>query len=606
MAISDLPVLDITEYNGYTFPSNVDTTSYRVEPLYDPAGRTVWACRFQIALKWIDSDPEGRGGSLNARSKDAVSLLTKNAGELKYRGRGFGTPPTVNGGARVRDVEWGPKPGPLEMKPHGGATVEYSWSVSFTLPTCSDATYFGIAWFNYGLQFARDSHGYSTRTYTAKLKIAQTKPTVDSRLIPDSADRYLELVVPALLSDFRRERVDHSVSEDKSELTVTVVDTELPPAAPPPGVVECDFSHNYTSKSLAEFVGVFSARYQLPKGGNVTLALLAYYLLVLDRIARAQKMTLAGGAPGLPAAVVAGLPTAVAVRPIAFSCEESNVYGRTEARLTTTYMASGVFFNEVLAKGGLWSPVPAGAGGDWKAWSASIPNALSPRGFANLTFAPGEDKILDLCRAEAPSVPGATATGGALASVVAAGTGAASGALAAAVAAAFPKAAPASSWLEYRPHVTIVADTGRAPVTTLPTSPLSSAPRQNAQSAWDAMNAALPATATGSFGLIPGAQVPGNAQQAGETVVQQRTKPNFYVVFTGTALRSDYPIPCPELLTVNGKRPTLIGQPQFAQAYMPGSITPIVRAWWSMTYLFTDDQGGPPTQPIGPAPTILA
>lgn len=599
MAAGHLPTLTLTSYNSYVFPYDIETTSYRVEPLYDPAGRTVFACKFAISLHWFDSDLEGRGGSLEARSRDMVSRLTKNGGELKYESRGFGNPPVVNGGSRVRDTSWGPRPGPLELKPHGGTTVECSWSVEFTLPTCDDGVFNGIAWFAYSLQFARDSQGYSTRVYSAKLRIAQTKPTVDSRLIVDSADRYLEVITPALLPEFRRESANRTLSEDKSELSLTVVDVEMPPAAPPPGVVEADVSHSYSSKGLAQFVGVISARYTIPKGGDVRFALFGYYLLVADRLARAAKMSTAPGAIGLSAEAAAALPGKVSVFPIAFTCEEVNAYGRTEAKISLTYQTSGVFFNELLVNGGLWAPVPKGAGGDWKAWSASVPNTFSPRGFANLKFMPGEDRLLDLCRESPPVVPGSTVATRFSAAV---SRGAS---LDAAVAAAFAKPSPSASWLEYSPRVMVVADTGRVPVTTLPAKPLSSAPRQNAQGSWDAYKGPLPVSPTASDGLIPGAQLAANVQNSGETVVQQRTKPNFYVVFTGTAMRAHYPIPCPELLTVNGKKPTLVGQPQFETFTAPGSVTPITCARWAQVYLFTDDAGGAPAT-IGPAPTPLA
>lgn len=592
--------LHVTEYNGYVFPYDTDTTGYAVRPIRDSARRTVIACTFEISLHWFDNDPEGAGGSLNARAADMVARLTKDAGVLKYEGRGFGTPKDVNA-SRVRDVDWGPKAGEIKMKPHGGSTIECWWSVTFTLPTCGDAVYNGIKEFCFALDFSRDSHGYTVRTYTAKLAIAQTRATVDSRAIPDTAESYLPSIVPALVNGFWRDSVKRSISEDKSELRLTVVDTQLGGPAPPKNVVAAQASHNFRSESSFKFVSTIEATYDIPLGGTAFDAVKAFFALAKHRFDLAKSAS-AGGR--------------TAVIPIAASASEPNIYGRPQVNLSMTYRVSNAPFSEIVPGGGLWTPLPIskGVGGSWSEWSASIPNVLSPRGHAGLTFRANEDKIVDLCRAGlVPTTPGSVAET-VLGAIASAGIGAIAGLLGAAGAveaakAALPPVLPAASWLSYSCVAIVHAATGRIPVTTLPSSPITDPRATGANSPWNPFTAPLP-TATGTNNLLPLGEVVSQGQEAskGETVIQSRTRPVYYMTVRGTALRALYGIPVPEVTSVNNAKPVMIGEPYFAQWIEPGSITPLVRAAWEMRYIFTDDTlgGGIPVSPVGPVPSVLA
>jgi len=592
--------LHVTEYNGYVFPYDTDTTEYAVRPIRDSAQRTVIACAFEISLHWFDNDPKGTGGSLNARAADMVAKLTKDAGILKYSGRGFGTPKDVNAG-RVRDVDWGPKAGELKMKPHGGATIECFWTVTFTLPTCDDAVYFGIKEFCFSLDFARDTHGYTTRTYAAKLVIAQTRAAVSSRAIPDSPERYLDFIMPAQVDGFWRTSVNRKVSENKSELSLTVVDTQLGGPAPPKNVVAAQASHTIRSESAFRFVSTIEATYDIPLGETAFDAVKAFFALAKHRFDLAQSAS-AGGR--------------TAVVPIAASASEPNIYGRPQVNLSMTYRVSNAPFSELLPNSGLWMPLPfgKGTGGDWKEWSASIPNVLSPRGHAGLTFRANEDKIVDLCRNNVtPTVPGSVAET-VFGAIAGAGIGALAGALGAAGAveaakAALPPISAADSWLSYACVAIVHAATGRLPVTTLPPSPIPDPRETGNQSAWNPFTSPLP-TVTGTNGLLPLGEVASQGQSAskGETVIQSRTRPVYYMTVRGTALRALYGIPVPEVTSVNNAKPVMVGEPYFAQFIEPGSITPLVRAMWEMRYVFTDDAlgGGTPTAPVGPIPTNLA
>ena len=84
--------------------------------------------------------------------------------------------------------------------------------------------------------------------------------------------------------------------------------------------------------------------------------------------------------------------------------------------------------------------------------------------------------------------------------------------------------------------------------------------------------------------------------------VQQRTRPKLYVTVGGVALRCGYGVPVPEVVSIGGKRPVLVGQPWFTQGVVGGTIVPVVKAEWSLTYLFTDTDGGAPLKPV-PVPS---
>ena len=397
----------------------------------------------------------------------------------------------------------------------------------------------------------------------------------------------------------------------------TITDEQMPGHAPPPGIIEARLDHTYSSSTLGKWVGTLSGEYTMAKGVSVDVAVSAFLNMLLYRTSFATAMrsgaglTLPAGAPAPPGGAV-GWPV-----PVSASATETDVFGHTQIRITSSYTFGGVGLSEVLAKGGLCTPPPRGLGGDWTAWatSAGVAAALGARGHAKLTFNPREDVIVDLCGPVAtlapPTVPGGAAgstgsggAGGALGAVISAGVGALEGALKA----AFPKPPPGSSWLYYVPVVTVHAlgGTGGIPVTTLPPAPLADS-RTLQRGAFDVYGAGVEG---GAKGPIPGLGdlTALNSQAGGETTVQQRARPQLAVTISGQALRVGYAIPMPEVRTVNGKKPVLIGEPYFSQRVVhPGVNAPVIRADWSATYLFVDDTtgGGAPAEVKVPETFLL-
>ena len=598
MPIGSLPVLGIAEYNGYAFNETTETVAYSVQPVYDASRRTVTASTFTMTLKWLIADEI----LTSAEAADIVARLQRPAGELIYEGRGFGAE-RVNRG-RVQDVDWGPRPGEVKFTPHAGKATECQWTVTFTIPTCGDAVYEGIREFCFTVDYAQDASGYSTRTYNATVKIAQTRRAVDDRRVRETADDYYEKIVPAKIPGFRRESQTRRLSLDRNELTVTVVDVELPPAVLPSGLISASVEHTYSAvpnTNLKRWTGSFSASYEVAtRDGNVGAAVQDFFALTKDRITRARSMTAdgVGGAPGAPVGDTLIITT--------FSATDGNVYGRQTARFTLGYTIAGVSLTEILKYGGLWTPWNGpGASRTWAGWHASVPHAFGPRGNADLVFRASDDRILDLCGVAStvtPSSPPSDQTPSGNRINVAA-RAIAQGAVSArdALQQAFPPPGPEKSWLDYRQYVSITADTGRVVGNTLPTAPLSA--DAGGQGTWNALADPLPRSGPQRTPFPPLSNLLGG-QGAGSAFVQQRTSPTLYVSLHGYAVRVNHEIPCPELVTVNGKSPTLVGRPEFHAGVVGNAQYPVYAASWRLTYVFAEGQDLTGRVPVPPNPTL--
>ncbi|MBP3956767.1 hypothetical protein J8F10_15955 [Gemmata sp. G18] len=194
----------------------------------------------------------------------------------------------------------------------------------------------------------------------------------------------------------------------------------------------------------------------------------------------------------------------------------------------------------------------------------------------------GNDKLVDLCRAEVPPV---SAGGGA----PGAGPGPGFGGML--TANLFPPPTKDASWLRYEVHTRVVMDTGAMVVKTLPDEPLERAELRS--DTWNVgQTGALP-LAAGSA-LPPVVKKPGGSLQAafagsGDTTIQHRTTPAVHVYVTGVAVRYGYDIPHPQLISVNGFPATLItdGTPGegFKSRVVGYAAYPVFRASWNLHYV---------------------
>lgn len=604
----------LCSYNGYTFGPTALTTGFSAKPNPDPAGRTVMSTTFTVTVK--ETIAAGTEEELAALMETAREKLERNGGKLRYAGRGFGDI-DINLATGKRDVRWGPWCRELAFVPTGaGVAVEMTWTVEFTTVDCPDGlTAPGtILSFTYTVDYDIDREGYTTRRYDSSLTIAQTRKKVDDKTLSATADMHLEKMVPAPLVGFRRESQSRKLSLDKNTLTYTVVDSQMPGNLPPVGVVEGSIEHTWQSLELFKWAGSITATYTIDRrNGTPLAAIVPFQNLVLDRINEARKMVVdaaaVAGVPGGGGGGAAGGGVAAALGGAAgkpgdpvhvylrgASATEPNVLGRTQVKLGVQYMASGCSFAEILRSGGLWKPLgPNDVAGNWKKWAASVPSVFSPRGHAALVFTPKEDALVDACIPGAKPVtqqPQKIGSDPGFDGFKAVVGGAVGGALVGAMAKAFGAPSPENSWIEYKSFVTIHPELGRVTGSTLPTSPLNT--DRGTGAGWNVLAGPDAKSPSQSSPFPPvGNLLNGHDSAGGETFVHQRTRPRLYVTISGYALRGGWQIPIPELLEVNGNKPTLVGNPRFRTGITAQTQVPIVYAEWSLTYVFEDDGGVP-------------
>ncbi len=125
---STLPSVGTLSYNGCVF-SPLFATNVSGEAIKDEARRTVMYMRYVITVDGYVTLPTNET-SINPNTANMRRLLTAQAGELIYRGRGCDI--NVNIGGDVRnDVVWGPVPELLEFQPLGGeASAKVQWRVT--------------------------------------------------------------------------------------------------------------------------------------------------------------------------------------------------------------------------------------------------------------------------------------------------------------------------------------------------------------------------------------------------------------------------------------------------------------------------------------------
>ena len=253
-----------------------------------------------------------------------IARLTKSGEELRYEGRGFGNE-AVNRGV-VRDVDWGPHPGDVVLKPVGaGRAVEAEWQVTFTIPTCHDAAFTGVMEWNFGVTYSIDADAVTTRTTRGHLVVANNRARPGDRAVTRSADTYRAAVTPGLLRGFKRESQEFTLSLDKSKLEYVFVDHEIGSNAPGDGILSAEASETITSAPgkdyWVQWIKTFRTTYTIAPGRSVEVAWKAFFATIADRLKEAR----------------ARIPRVLQI-PINFTAEDPSVYGpQQKVSLSLTY-----------------------------------------------------------------------------------------------------------------------------------------------------------------------------------------------------------------------------------------------------------------------------
>lgn len=538
-------------YNGYDFNNTTKTLGVSITPVYDSAGRTVVYNVWRIDLQTYIDAPDDTSPEVLA----AVKLLSKPAGVLYYAGRGLGDP-RINTDY-VRDVKWGPKPGPIRTEPGGnGRWVKLLWSVEVAVPNCDDAKYqFSQLEFCYTASHQIDEAGFSTRTFAGHLSIPITRASQGDRLSPDSADLYRAFIPPPPEPGFRRRFGPWVLSEDRTRLDWTVIDEEMG-VPPPPKVIEvtADDSAQSTQAGLRQWTRTITASYRMKRGATGADAAVEFMNLIRYRLAYTRDL-------------MANLPAdegnVASMVPVGFSVSES-IYDRnpvTRFSLTLTYVVS---LKYLMGVSGFWRPV---TGADWNEWANDVfETSFHPYAGRGLYFAPG-DEILDLCgptlinTGNAPpprplpnqNLPGEL-QGGQL-------VGQAMQSVLQAVPQVFPAPTPQASWMGYENNLYLETESGLIPTRPLPKKPLTNADdflgknSDFAGYAWDANAPSLTLPVNVPGVVVPSVNPPGvsggildsNVSSTDSAKSLRRVGPSVFIHMIGYGVRYGYAVDPPRL-----------------------------------------------------------
>lgn len=559
-----LGALGTCSYNGIDLNSaETETVSFELKPVEDSTGRTVKYVRISLTIKTViyTAPPVSTDATIATYRR----ALTAYGGAFIWDSKGAGSVRANVPGEASKDVLWGPKPEILNLKSKGNQFAwDLLWRVVICLPECHTAQFQNrLMEASFSLNFGIDRAGWTTRTFTGHLAIPATRIAQDNRRLPDNADddKYLKQFIPEPLEGFRRESQSRVLGEDKTRLDLTIVDMEMGLNIPPPGVVDVQANHDYSSVPQSvqhQYMGTISATYELQKGTAFQVARDHFLKLIKQRTDAVLRLPQFNAGEAKPF-----------IMPLTFSISEPEIYGKPICKFSFTYITT--LFRRTLLMAGLWVQPPDS---NWKNWAGSL-KAFDRRGIAQLAFKNDQDAIIDLC-IQPPDI-----------SVLKPKVVKPVGELERAIKAIFGEPDTENSYVLYQNEVYLeLMDS------TIEHKPLLSQRLQNPP--------ARPG-GIGQFGDANGfrpIQIPNLPQ----TIIQQRTAPSFFVIMSGRAIRVGFEIVPPQLLSVGGVPcvPANRAGDGFSQRITGFANGPTYTGQWRFRYLCprAPKQIGPPPHPF--------
>lgn len=618
LALAFNPVLHRLMYNGVEMANgSLKTERFFIKPVEDASGRTFTHHEIELEVSF-HLHPLTQG---EKTVNDAMSSLTQPAAGFVLTGHGFGNF-NMNFGA-VRDVRWGPKPMYCEVENAGaGNHVVIHWGCRFATLTCGDAVFSGAfpLEFCWKVSFDIDRSGLTTRTISGFVSVPATRFNADIRKLPITADVMRERINPPGIVGFRRIPGVFDFDFAKTRCDFTVKDEEFPSGnIPPAGVIDGTFSHNVAQEPGKPSIwnGNIEATYEIARGFTVQNAVESFFGAVRDRWETTRKGRFAGLGPAGAFALGLVAPPPV-IRPWQFIAGEPNAYGKQTIKLGMVYRVYRADIATILGASGLWRAIP---GSNWKQWASSLAFHMGPRGVSGLVMSPGDDKIVDLCRPDAPLIDlvskpmlaelragagGAFLKGGkkppeAVLKNFFGGTGSGinflgtqievTNALKKAAKALFPAPEPGNSFLDYVAGYHIETDSGVVVGSTLPTSPIEE--RANTTGRLDAIAGSLSGARESSF-FPPATDVGTHPDTDGGSFSHQRTKPQLFVTLFGYAQRIGFPVPVPEIIEVGGSPVVPCNRVDMGEGFEQTTLgadavgVPLFVARWRLRYALVD------------------
>lgn len=378
-----LAELGTLSYNGYHF-DGTSKVSVNVELAKDDAGRTVVGHQHTIHVWTLIQGDSGTNTEMLAIRQQ----LGEQGRELTFINRGFGGDLVVNTSNNgMRDIRWGPIPKIIHWEPIASYRCsEMEWEVITTLPICDNGVqrWSGVMALNYEVSFDIDERGYTSRSITGYLEIAQTRI---GRTIPDSADLYLNSYLTTIPLGFKRSQSRH-LSLNKSRLDFSIIDKQIPsPNAFPAGIIDIQVRHRAGWKRGSGLPrNVITAEIEVAAHMPP-----AYAMVVFSSIAN-QRLAIARAAAVIADSTSGGQTNAIgSVLLDEFTIEEDLFSRRSSFTLGYLVPAS---LKQFITSCGLWASLPT----TWLDWHTSINEAQSQRGYAGLNHLPADDRITDLCQ----------------------------------------------------------------------------------------------------------------------------------------------------------------------------------------------------------------
>jgi hypothetical protein len=560
MSFAHLSAVGTLSYNGYTF-DGASEVKVNTEFVRDGAERTVVYARHTIEVHAFVSD----GSSTDSQLQNIRARLSHQGQALQFIDKGFGDDLRVNVPGGIRDVKWGPKPEILHWQPLGSAgACEVVWRVSTCVPDCgngaSDRTS-GVMAHNYGITFAIDVRGLTTRTITGYIEIAQTRAGIggiNSKNVPDSADQYRNYIQPDLPDGFQREQ-EWTISDDKSRVNFTIVDRQLPTNNPYPVLVTNIRANHRThwgrGRDAMALRQSIDMDVELAKGAPRVLGYRLFGELVKQRVDYAARQ-----------GNIAILDSVDANESIfgldhSFSC----TYRLITPLVNTLNSSPGDLLSGSaqnanvpatifdFSRTGMWQQV----GTNWSQWRSSISHVFSNRGIAGLQAPAQNDVIIDLCDAgvtisTSSTQPPPQQPVAVLAPVV-----------------RNVKPPPRQSYLTYKQRVAIRHEKYLARQKPLQPTPADGA--KNDMTSDQGMNFSV-------------GQSSGQSTPTADTI-QESGPGSFFADLIGSALRVGYQIPKPAIVSVGGVTPVEQSARYIMEHVGNWFGLPVFRAAWWVSYM---------------------
>lgn len=388
--------------------------------------------------------------------------------------------------------------------------------------------------FNYQVGTRIDNAGYTTRTISGYIEIAMTR--FAQRSIPDSADRYRDVVLVRQLPNFHREH-HWNLSSDKRRADFTIVDTEIRSPNPfAPGVINIQGNHGvgWSRQKSQLLQQTIRATIELAQGQPRSKAWEIFRAIVMRRL----SFTL-GATVFLENLYV---DESLFGNTFTFSVGYRSFMKPNESILTAL---AGLFTST-----GIGAPLNLG---NWQQWKNSIANLQSHRGQAQLKHDPSKDQIIDLCSTE--FMPGGIEDSSVqpYTPVPMMGTRLYN-----------TKPPPKDSYLKYDTYLETDEETPTTVQITVD-------PEDLQYKKFDPSDpqASLGETETGTS----------------VTRFVETQAGRMDIIWRGYAERVGYPVPRPDKLTIGGVELTRVGKAQFGQKFLGNVLgQPVYAAAWNQRY----------------------